>query len=145
MAYSTRADIENTIIPSADLQQLTDDESQGEQNPEIAVRIENAIAAADAEIDAMLRGLYVVPLTTVPDIIKRISAKLAAWNLWSRRSGEKPESLRDEYKWCQSMLKFIRARDIQLFDEEPVKGGEPLVSKTDDDRLFPQTMMDKMP
>jgi len=145
MPYSAREDIENQVIPTSDLVSLTDDELAGEQNPEINKRIAAAIESADTEIDAMLRGLYTVPLSPVPDIVKRISAKLAAWNLWSRRSGEKPENIRDEYKWCQTILKYIQERKIQLGDEEPVKGGEMLVSKTDEDRLFGQSTLDKMP
>jgi phage gp36-like protein len=145
MPYSARQDIENVIIPAATLVELTDDESKGDQSPHVNERIAQCISVADREIDAMLLGLYNVPFTTVPDIIKLISAKLAAYYLWARRNGEKPDNINQEYKWSQRMLERIQKREIQLFIDAPVVRGEPLVSKTDADRTFSKSVLDKMP
>jgi phage gp36-like protein len=46
-----------------------------ELNPGV---LADAIAAVSAEMDDVLRTLYVLPLATVPETLKRISAVLAA-------------------------------------------------------------------
>lgn len=46
-----------------------------------AAAFTTAIAAADGVIDAHLRATYSVPLSTVDQLIKNISARLAAGNL----------------------------------------------------------------
>lgn len=143
--YSEQSDIENVIIPAAEIVMLCDDEAEGSANPKILGRVAAAISSADSEIDAVLFGICPLPFSPVPAIIKRISAKLAAWYLWARRSGEKPDNIVKEYNWAQSMLEKIRRRDIQVIPTAETTGGAPIVSKTADDRMFTDDVLRRMP
>lgn len=143
MPYATVDDIRDVIIPAEELQQLVDDERDGNEGEHWRARITSVIQRADDEIDARLLGLYDVPFTSAPKIIRIISAKLAAYYLWSRRSGEKPENIVAEYTWCQRMLDRIARRELQLFAAAPVKNGPRLVDAPE--AVFGKSTLDRMP
>jgi phage gp36-like protein len=145
MAYSNIADIKDVLIPQGELYALVDDENahkDGEYKM-LDDRIATVIAKADAEIDALLLGLYTLPFNPVPKIITIISAKLTAYYLWARRSGEKPDNVVTEYKWCQRMLEKIARREIQLTESAPVKSGARFADAPG--QVFPKSSLDKMP
>lgn len=84
MAYCTRADIE--AVYGRDNVTLWSTFDGVSSRAIIDGRITAAIAAAQDEIDARLRGgLIAVPFTTVPTIIKSITAKLAGHELHQTR------------------------------------------------------------
>ena len=143
MPYCVRTDIK---LPDGQIVELCDDETEGNQNPKIAERIASAIADADAEIDAQLNGLYTVPFAVVPPIIMIISSRLAAWNLMSRRTGDKPNNIVKEYDNAQKLLTQIREGKIQLYPDVSVVGSaEPLLNKQASDQMFSKTVLDRMP
>ena len=93
MAYCTQDDIEK-LLPEDTVDQLTDDEGTGAQ---VAARVSEAIAQADAEIDAWCGSRYSIPFTTVPDIIKKCSVDIAIYNLYSRTQEGIPETRSERY------------------------------------------------
>jgi hypothetical protein len=88
MAYSVRADIENTF-GAANVSKWADLDNTGDETI-IAARIAWAIASADGEIDDKLRGkAYVVPIVgmsgTTPRGIIDLSARYAGVLLYESR------------------------------------------------------------
>jgi len=143
--YSTVEALEEEVTKDLAIQ-LIDDEGEGSANTRYESRMTKAITKADTEINAVLEGLTTVPYTDPPQIIQIISVRIAAENLWMRRSKDGvPETVTKRASWARSMLGKIEKREIQLGATEPVKGGERLTSKTDDDRVFNETMFGKMP
>ena len=80
MAYLTQTELEDRIGPDTVLQ-LADRDHDGVAD---AAAIAAAIADADAEINSYVAPRYALPLTDVPDIVKRLSAMIARYNLWRR-------------------------------------------------------------
>jgi phage gp36-like protein len=108
--YSSLADLKK-VVPEATLVQLTDDEGLGEVNQD---RVDEAIAAADGEIDAYLGGRYSVPLSSVPEVVKKLSADIAVYNLYSRVVDEIPETRAGRYKAAIKLLENIAKGVVSL-------------------------------
>ncbi|OIO70887.1 MAG: hypothetical protein COS35_06505 [Zetaproteobacteria bacterium CG02_land_8_20_14_3_00_50_9] len=103
MAYSTYAD----LIKKHDEQyliQLSDDDGDGIAD---AVVIDEAIAQADAEINARISMRYSVPMNPVPALATSISATLAIGNLYSHRGMDKPDTVKDDVKAAIALLDRI--------------------------------------
>jgi phage gp36-like protein len=103
MPYSSIADILSAIGEKR-LAVLTDDESAGEVNEG---RVTDAIARADAEIDAYVCRVTALPLTTVPAVVKRLSIDIACYHLYSRK--DRDEMKEQRYAECVQLLKGIAA------------------------------------
>lgn len=111
MAYATLEDMKK-LIPLESLMQLSDDEGLGAVNQS---RVDEAIASADAEIDAYLGGRYAVPLAgPVPDVIRKVSIDMAVYNLYSRRVEEMPPVRLERYKSAVRMLESIAKGIVSL-------------------------------
>lgn len=82
MAYSTQADIQKLLTP-AQLVQLADDDGNGIADTAV---LDEAIAQADATIDAYLASRIAVPISPVPAVVRSLSVDIAIWNIYSRRS-----------------------------------------------------------
>ncbi len=103
MPYSTYAD----LIKKHDEQyliQLSDD--NGDSVADTAV-IDEAIAQADAEINARVALRYTVPLDPVPPLATSLSAILAIGNLYSHRGMPKPDAVKDDVKAAIALLDRI--------------------------------------
>lgn len=143
MSYSTLADILK-LIPSATLVQLTDDENTGAV---VASRVDEAIAQADAEINAYCATKYTIPFAPVPDIIRKLSVDLAIYNLYSRYVEIVPETRSERYKNAVRTLEGIAKQTI-LLDvppeaDPPANTDEfPKNTRTGDDRTFTKTGME---
>lgn len=148
MSYANIERIAQRFIPRADIDNLLDDESMGASNEEIKKRETEILAAVDDEINAQLQGLYPVPYAAeaVPPLIEHIADRLVAVAIYSRRPGELPPTIKDLASWADAKMRAILRREIQLSPTDaPTKSQPPLVSKTDDDRIFDETMRGKMP
>lgn len=84
MAYLTQTELEDRIGPDVVLQ-LADRDRDGVAD---AAAIAAAIADADAEVNSYLAPRYALPLASTPDIVKRLSAMVARYNLWRRNVPE---------------------------------------------------------
>lgn len=102
MAYCTESDLEKEI-PPANLTDLADDNGDGTRDAGVIAR---AIADADGEIDAYLATRYTVPLSTVPNLVRKLSVDIALWNLYSRKD-IRPELRRQRYEDALGLLKRI--------------------------------------
>jgi phage gp36-like protein len=90
VAYSALADLQKEL-DATKLTQLADDNGDGVADAGV---IDEAIAAADDEINGYLATRITVPVSPVPGIIKRLSARLAIYQLYKRRD-VLPEVWRD--------------------------------------------------
>lgn len=110
MPYSTIEDIKK-MLPEAELLRLTDDEDAGAIN---TARVDEAIAQADAEIDAYVGARYSVPLAGAPEFIRKASVDLAIYNLHSRTALALPEVRRERYTNTVRLLEGISSGKVTL-------------------------------
>jgi len=103
MAYCTLTDITKQL-PEAVIASLTDDALTGSIDDTV---VAEAVADADAEIDAWVAGRYKTPFSPVPDVIRKVSADISIYNLFSRRDTDPPEVRKDRYKAAIKLLENI--------------------------------------
>lgn len=112
MHYCTREDI-GKAIPELTLVQLSNDDSAAEQPNESV--IEDAVRQAEELVDAHLRGRYVLPLETVPTVLRDAVVTLARQWLYGRRpEGAFPEAVKDSGKAAIKLLESIRDGKVTL-------------------------------
>ena len=87
-------------LPEETLIRLTDDEGAGSVNAEHA---EAAIASAQAVVDCALSRLYAVPFADPPEVVKKLTADLAVYNLY-QRVGSLPPEVRAGYENVSAVL-----------------------------------------
>lgn len=132
MAYSTLADIKK-LIPEETLVQLTDDEGLAKINQ---ARVDEAIAQADAEIDAYLGARYTVPFAApVPALPARLSSRMAVYHLYARKVEEIPKTRVDQYNNVLRVLEKIAEGKISIGDESADEGTNE-VQYSGEDRIF---------
>jgi phage gp36-like protein len=115
MGYCTQNDLLK-MIPLAELAELT---AESGDEPDGAV-VAEAIARADAEINAYLGTRYLVPLAPVPPVVKAWSMDLALYHLYSRRSVAPPVR-RQKYEDTVAFLRQVAAGQAVVEGA----GGEP--------------------
>jgi len=103
MAYATYADLTRKHDEQY-LIQLSDDNADGVADTAV---IDEAIAQADAEINARVSSRYAVPLTPTPALATSLSAVLAIGNLYARRGMDRPETVKDDVKAATGLLNRI--------------------------------------
>jgi phage gp36-like protein len=108
MAYCTQEDLLK-LIPELELAQIT---AETGDLPDTDV-VTEGIALADAEIDAYLAVRYQVPLSPAPPRVKALSADLALYHLYSRRSVA-PETRRQRYEDAVAFLKLVGAGKAEI-------------------------------
>ncbi len=115
MGYCEKADL--LLVMSTDLLvALTDVEGDDIVNENVLAR---AIADADAEINFYLAGLFDIPISPVPDIIRSFSANITVYKLSITRSGgAKPDQLL-RYEQIIQKLQDISAGKIRLNSIDP--------------------------
>ncbi len=118
MSYAEISDIRKQIRES-ELIGLTDEGDLGVVDATVA---DNAIEAASVEIDGYLGGRYTLPLDPVPDILKKLCADIAIYNLYSLADGP-PENRETRYKNAIAFLKAVNKGDISLGANDPEGTG----------------------
>jgi len=101
--YSSYAD----LIKAHDEQyliQLSDDNSDGIADTAV---IDQAIAKADAEINARISNRYTVPMNPVPALATSLSATIAVGILYSHRGMDKPQTVTDDVAAAIKLLDRI--------------------------------------
>ena len=131
--YATQTDLEERIDPQL-LRALSDDDADGLADPDVVAA---AIADADALIDAHLRARYAVPLDSVPDLVKSISATVAVYFLLTRRSEIVPDVHLKRYEAAIQLLDHIARGQLALGAGQPASTPNlPQSNRTADDRTF---------
>lgn len=102
-------------IPEKVLIQLTDDDRLGVIDE---TKVDEAIAAADAEIDAYCATRYAVPFASAPAVIRKICADMAVYHLYARKAEKLPETRSERYKASVALLKDI-ARGLVSLGVDP--------------------------
>lgn len=111
MAYAVYADLPSRM-PEQTLIALTDEQGIGVGNEAVA---DAALADAAAEIDAMIGARYAVPVSPVPDLLKKVCLDLAVEGLYARRHDvETPEAVVRAAKASRALLLAISRRDASL-------------------------------
>ncbi|MFZ2447497.1 MAG: DUF1320 domain-containing protein [Syntrophobacteraceae bacterium] len=119
MPYCTIDDIRNQL-EEVRLVQLTDDEGTGAV---VEARVDRAIGDADEEINGYLGARIAVPVSPVPESLRRLSADLAIYNLFSRRE-KVPEHRIERYRNAVRFLEQVALGKISLGHGDPE--GNPL-------------------
>ena len=113
--YSTLTDWKK-ICPEATIQRLTVDSGAAAIDQ---TKIDELIAAADGEIEPYLKAAgHDIPLATVPDLIRNISATIGIYRAHQRKVSEVPKSWRQAYTDAVAMLKDIRDGKMDLPEED---------------------------
>jgi phage gp36-like protein len=138
--YCTLEDILKKI-PTDTVVQLTDDTDGGGIDE---VKTDEAIADAGREIDAYCGSRYILPFAVVPDIIAKLAADIAIYNLYSRVTETIPDTRADRYKNAIKLLEGIAKGAISLgaaaTSQAPVVAGKsPQVESSP--RLFSRDSM----
>lgn len=150
MSYCTIQDILKDIDQTQLIYLLNDENrTAGEIDLEDAddvcvIRANEIIADADEEINGYLRRRYELPFTSTPTIIKRLSKEISIRNIKRRRHRDDlSESEETAYRSVIRTLENIQKSVIDIGAEEtdPVE-GEFVVNKTEDDRVFPKSVLD---
>lgn len=138
--YITIADL-RSHVPERDLRQLTDDEQMGSVNQD---RVDEAIGYASELIDGYLRGRYTLPLSTVPELVKKLAVDLAVYRLFSRRVGLMAEEVEARYRNAVKLLEQVQRGVLSMGIESASSGaGNYESNKTSEDRVFPKETLDK--
>jgi len=107
---------------------------------------EDNIAIADDLINSSLRNKYVVPLKSVPNLVKQLSADITIYRLYCRRPQNVPENYKKNYEVALQILKDLQAGAKVLdIPSSSLDGGNTaqsvqsalyLTDKADEDRIF---------
>lgn len=119
------------------LQLVTEDDTIGLDEQQHV--IDEAIAAADAEIDSYVGVKYAVPVSPVPSRLRNLSADIATYNLYKRRSGSigMPELVRQTYEDALSFLKDVARGTASLgIDPEPTGSSATGAKVVSNKRVF---------
>jgi len=98
--------------------------------------IESKINNIESMVNGMLANRYPVPLTTVPDVIREITADMTASKLISQKVGnegtdEEPVQAENLWKEAMVLLKLINRGDMQLtLPTQEVKNNTTIISTT---------------
>lgn len=116
MAY---ADLAHLIdrFGEDELVQLTDKSGVGMVD---MAPIERALTDAAAEIDAAVRGRYVLPMSPVPDLLTRVACDLARESLYAARP---TEAVKDRAKTARGVLAKIATGAMRLEASQPAAGA----------------------
>jgi phage gp36-like protein len=127
MAYSTTQDLLSRITRQT-LVQLTDTGGTGNVDETI---VQNAVADSDSMINSMISPVYKVPLTTVPPVIKEVSAAMAIYRLHLYRSVD-PGVWKDEYERALGFLQSVAEGKAKLEGSVPEPPGSADLSNSVD-------------
>ncbi len=131
MSYATLAELQKHLT-SKKLLDLTDDEDLGVLDTDV---VDNALGAADVEIDAYIGERYSLPLDQTHAIVTKMAADIAIFNLYSRRQGP-PDHWQARYDNAIKMLGMIRDGKIGLGVADPESGVSDSAEVVSVDRVF---------
>jgi phage gp36-like protein len=92
----------------SELIRLSDHDGTGAINASV---VEGKLADADAEIDGYLSGRYTLPLTNVPEALRRIACDIARYHLYDDRV---TEAVQKRYDDAIRFLRMVAKGEVQL-------------------------------
>lgn len=146
MQYTTQADIA-AIIPESVLIQLTDDAV-----PPVAINstvISQTIVQATSIIDGYVGGVYSLPFTSLPELIKTLALDIVVYRLYLRRKkNDPPEAVKQAFETALKLLRDVASGKITLGSD--AVGVVPTVVRTGvisskQTRFFSDDVMGCMP
>lgn len=106
MSYCTLDDIKRLRIAEAKLVALTDEANVGVVDEET---INGIISGAAEVIDGFMRGRYVLPMETVPGMIKEAALDICTYKLYALKPEfEMPKTVAEVYGAQMKILKQIQ-------------------------------------
>lgn len=110
--YCGQSDIVPSLVEESVMGALTSGEA-GE--PIVEAVLATWVADAESEVDAYLCQRYTLPITgTVPQLVTRLSARLARFRAYTGRPGEVPEWLQKDYDGAVKMLQSIAKGELGI-------------------------------
>lgn len=79
-----------------------------------AVSVDRSLADASAEIDSYLAARYVLPMTEIPVVLKRLAVEMAVYQLLSLRPMGDIEDTRRRYDDALAFLKQVASGKVSL-------------------------------
>jgi phage gp36-like protein len=131
MAYCTLADIKNKLEEEIIIQ-LTDEHGLGVID---TGKVNSAILSADAEIDGLVGTRYQVPVSPVPEILRKYSVDISIYNLFSLKRTT-PEDVRTRYKDAVAFLTNVSKGVASLGENDPAQSTQDKVEISSADRVF---------
>ncbi|MBL8260931.1 MAG: DUF1320 domain-containing protein [Xanthomonadaceae bacterium] len=119
MPYATLQDMIERFS-EAELVRISDHEDTGAIDADV---VASKLADADAEIDGYLAGRYTLPLTNVPEALRRIACDLARYHLYDDRATEQVQKRYDD---AVRFLVMVSKGHVQLGVD--TGGAAPAVS-----------------
>ncbi len=107
--------INDLYVPEDVLIRLTDDESTGSVN---TARADGAISSAQAVVDASLSKQYDVPLASPPQLVIKLTADIALYNLYLRQAIV-PAEVKESYTRALETLNNLANGALQLPSSAP--------------------------
>lgn len=136
MAYCSIDDILR-VIPEGELAELT---TEVGTSPDTDV-VNEAVAKADALIDAYCGRQYAVPFDPVPELVESLSVDIAVYRLYLRRRVV-PDPARQRYEDALSFLKDVSTgKAVISADAATAASGSDVVQMEANDRVFTREAM----
>ncbi|MBL0142657.1 MAG: DUF1320 domain-containing protein [Betaproteobacteria bacterium] len=144
MGYCAQADLE-ARFGAEELKQLTDETNVPPATIEVA-EVANACAEASSLIDGYLRSRYTLPLSTIPDVLKKWACDIARFYLWDDRAGE-GTPVRAAYDDALKQLEAVAKGTFALVTSAgaDVSQGTGSIAISTSDRVFTDDLLSLMP
>ena len=144
MGYCAQADL-SARFGDEELKQLTDETNVPPTTID-ATEVSNACAEATSLIDGYLRARYTLPLTTVPDVLKKWACDIARFYLWDDRAGE-GTPVREAYKDAVKQLEAVAKGTFALVSSSGTDAsqGSGSMAISTSDRVFTDDLLSLMP
>ena len=116
MAYIDKA-VMIRFFAESELIQLTDRAGAGTIDDAV---LNQAMTTAESEVDSYVGAGYILPLSTVPDVLKAMTGDIARYRLYDNRATEEVQKRYDRaISWLRDISKGVVSLGIKTTDPEP--------------------------
>lgn len=110
--YCVEGDIRPSLVSALDLARLTNDDSEAvTTNTDV---LDQMIEDAESEVDTYVGHRFSLPLPSVPVVVKRLSARIARYRIYTSRGGQPEQWVTDDYAGAIKALEAIRDGKLSL-------------------------------
>lgn len=131
----------NTIIGSDYI------EEEAEREAKIIPIIETAISDAGAEINGYLAKRYPVPVSPVPEVVRKFAKDIAVYNLYSRigiDESDREKNYLNRYNAAVKFLSLLAEGKVEIGIVDTAKAAQTGFSITSSPRLFSRNSLKGM-